>query len=38
VPPSKKLIDVIVREMTPQQISIAQKRARTCLEKELRGC
>ena len=38
VPRSKKLIDVIVREMTPQQIATAQKRARTCSEKELSGC
>ena len=38
VPRSKKLIDLIVREMTPQQIATAQKRARKCLEKALSGC
>ena len=38
VPRSKKLIDVIVREMTPQQISNAQRRARKCSEKDLSGC
>jgi hypothetical protein len=38
VPRSKKLLDVIVREMTAQQIATAQKRARDCSEKRLTGC
>jgi TPR repeat protein len=38
VPRSKKLLDIIVREMTPQQITTAQKRARDCSEKQLAGC
>ena len=38
VPRSNKLLDVIVREMTAQQIATAQKRARDCLEKRLTGC
>ena len=38
VPRSKKLINVIVSEMTPQQIATAQRRARACSEKQLSGC